>query len=275
MPTTCPVCGSEAERPEGEAVRRCTGIACPAQFAQRLLHFFSRGAMDADGVGPALITQLLDKKLVHDPADLYLLTKEQLADLDRMGEKSAQNIVDSVASTKHRSLARLVYALGIRHVGDHVAEVLAERFRSLEALAEASEEALSETAEIGPTIAQSVAVFFRQEQTKELLRQLHAAGVEPEAPAAPVAVESALSGKSIVFTGTLSMPRAEAEKLAKARGARPSSSVSKNTGFVVVGAEPGSKAEKARQLGVPVLTEEEFLRLADEKPAQPSLLNEE
>ncbi len=180
MPTTCPICGSEAIRPEGEAVRRCTGIACPAQEMQRLLHFFSRGAMDADGIGPALITQLLEHQLVRDPADLYSLTPEQLEKLERMGKKSAQNVYASIQSTTRRPLARLIYALGIRHVGDHVADVLAEHFHSLEAVAKASEEELAEVPEIGPTIAQSVAVFFRQEQTKQLLEKLQRADVEPE-----------------------------------------------------------------------------------------------
>ena len=266
MPETCPVCGSDAVRPEGEAVRRCTGIACPAQQAQRLLHFFSRGAMDADGVGPALITQLLDRELIRDPADLYFLTHQQLMDLERMGQKSAQNVLDSVAGTKRRPLARLVYGLGIRHVGDHVAEVLAEHFRSLKALAAASEEELTEVPEIGPTIAQSVAVFFRQEQTSQLLRKLTRAGVEPEVPEARAAAVAAspFAGKSVVFTGALSLPRAEAEKLVKSLGGRPSSSVSKSTDFVVVGEDPGSKYAKAQSLGVPVLTEEEFQRMVEE-----------
>ncbi len=265
MPTTCPVCGSEAIRPEGEAVRRCTGIACPAQEMQRLLHFFARGAMDADGIGPALISQLLDRNLVRDPADLYFLTQEQVEGLERMGMKSAQNVIAAIAGTKHRPLVRLIYALGIRHVGDHVAEVLAEHFRSLEAVAKVSEEELAEVPEIGPVIAQSVAVFFRQEQTKELLRKLKAAGVEPEVPEARATVtQSPFAGKSVVFTGALSRPRAEAEATVKGLGGRPSSSVSKSTDFVVVGADPGSKYEKAQQLGVRILTEEEFQRMVEE-----------
>ncbi len=264
MPTVCPVCGADAVRPEGEAVRRCTGIACPAQIAQRLLHFFSRGAMDADGVGPALITQLLERGLVHDPADLYFLSKEQLLELDRMAEKSAQNALNSLAATKRRPLARLVYALGIRHVGDHVAEVLAEHFGSLERTAAASEEELSEVPEIGPVIAQSVAVFFRQEQTRELLRKLKEAGVTPEAEARAVVEGSPFAGKTVVFTGALTRPRPEAEQMVKALGGRPSSSVSKKTDFVVAGEDPGSKYEKARELGVRILTEDEFRRMVEE-----------
>jgi DNA ligase (NAD+) len=264
MPERCPVCGSEAVRPEGEAVRRCTGIACPAQLAQRMLHFFSRGAMDADGIGPALIGQLLKKGLVRNPAEVYFVTKEQLLGLERMAEKSAQNALDSIAGTKRRPLARLVYGLGIRHVGDHVAEVLAGHFGSLERLAKASEEELAEVPEIGPVIAQSVAVFFRQEQTKELLRKLKQAGVEPEVEARPAVEGSAFAGKTVVFTGALSGPRAEAEQLVKALGGRAASSVSKKTDFVVAGEEPGSKYEKARELGVRILTEEEFRRMVEE-----------
>ena len=269
MPTTCPVCGADAVRPEGEAVRRCTGIACPEQLAQRLLHFFSRGAMEADGVGPALITQLLDRGLVHDPADLYFLTQEQLLGLERMAEKSAQNARHSLAATKRRPLARLVYALGIRHVGEHVAEVLAGHFGSLERIATASEEELSLVPEIGPVIAQSVAVFFRQEQTRELLRRLKEAGVTPEAAEARPAVEgSPFAGKTVVFTGALTTSRAEAEQMVKSLGGRPSSSVSKKTDFVVTGEDPGSKHEKARELGVRVLTEEEFRRMVEESQSR-------
>ncbi len=265
MPEVCPVCGSEALRPDDEVVRRCTGIACPAQLAQRILHFFSRGAMEADGVGPALIVQLLERKLVHDPADLYFLTHEQLLELERMGKKSAQNVLDSVAGTKHRPLARLIYGLGIRHVGGHVAEVLAEHFRSLERLAEASEEELTNTPEIGPTIAESIVVFFRQAQTKELLEKLERVGVRPPAPVEHAAAvkESPFLGKTVVFTGALSRPRAEAEKMVKDLGGRASSSVSKSTDFVVVGEDPGAKYVRAQQLGVRILTEAEFLEMVE------------
>ncbi len=262
MPVRCPVCGAEAIRPEGEAVRRCTGIACPAQLLGRIEHFFSRGALNADGIGPALIAQLVAKKLVRDPADLFFLTKDQLLGLERMADKSAQNVLDSLESVKHPTLARLIYALGIRHVGEHVAEVLAERFGSLDKLAEASEEELAETPEVGPKIAASIAAFFRQEQTKKLLEKLRRAGVQPEAPAARTAAGGPFAGKTVVFTGALSMPRAEAEQIVKAQGGRAASSVSKRTDYVVVGENPGSKYERARELGVAVLTEEEFRRMA-------------
>jgi DNA ligase (NAD+) len=220
--------------------------------------------MNAEGVGPKIIAQLTVRSMVRDPADLYFLTKDDLLKLERMGDKLAQNILEAIASTKHPPLFRLIYGLGIRHVGEHVAEVLAERFGSLDRLAEASEEELAETMEIGPVIAKEVAVFFRQEQTKELLRKLKEAGVEPEeAGAREAAEEGPFAGKTVVFTGALSMPRSEAEALVKAQGGRATSSVSKSTDFVVAGEAAGSKYEKARELGVRVLTEEEFRRMLE------------
>jgi DNA ligase (NAD+) len=262
MPDKCPVCGSDAVRPEGDAVRRCTGIACPAQLSGHIEHFFSRGALDAEGVGPALIVQLVNRKMVSDPADLFFLTKEQLLTLDRMGPKLAQNILDAIAGARHPPLPRLIYALGIRHVGDHVAEVLADRFRSLEALAKASEEELGQTPEIGPTIATTIATFFRQQQTKQLLEKLRRAGLKAQAPAAPAAAGGPFAGKTVVFTGALSMPRSQAEAMVKAQGGRVASSVSKSTDYVVIGEDPGSKHDKARELRIRILTEKEFLQMA-------------
>ncbi len=265
MPDKCPVCGADAIREQGEAVRRCTGIACPAQINGRIEHFFSRGALNAEGVGPKIIAQLTSKGLVRDPADLYFLTEDDLLELERMGDKLAQNILDAIASTKDPPLARLISGLGIRHVGAHVAEVLAEQFGSLDRLAAASEEELAETPEIGPVIAQAVAVFFRQEQTRELLRKLGKAGVSAEGPAAaPRAPEGAFAGKTVVFTGALSIPRSEAEAMVRAQGGRAASSVGRSTDFVVAGDSPGSKAEKAQQLGVPILREEEFRRMLEQ-----------
>jgi DNA ligase (NAD+) len=262
MPEKCPVCGADAVREEGEAVRRCTGIACPAQVKGRIEHFFSRGGLNAEGVGPKLIAQLTAREMIHDPADLLFITKEQLLTLDRMGDKLAQNILDAIESAKRPSLARLVYALGIRHVGEHVAEVLAAGFGSIERLAQATEEELAQTPEVGPAIAQAVAIFFHQDQTKGLLRKLERADVSPETPPAPAPqAGSALAGRTFVFTGTLAVPRAEAEALVKAHGGRATSAVSKSTDYVVVGDSPGSKYEEAQQLGVATLTEEEFRRL--------------
>jgi DNA ligase (NAD+) len=266
MPAKCPVCGADAVREEGEAVRRCTGIACPAQVNGRIAHFFSRGGVNAEGVGPKIIAQLTAREMARDPADMYFLTKEELLKLERMGDKLADNILAAIASTKRPPLARLIYGLGIRHVGEHVAEVLAERFGSLERLAQAREEELAETPEIGPVIAEAIAVFFRQQQTKRLLEKLRKAGVEPQAPprAARASAGGPFSGKTVVFTGTIGIPRSQAEAMVKAQGGRAASSVSKSTDFVIVGEEPGSKYEKARKLGVTILTEDEFRRMIEQ-----------
>jgi len=263
MPDKCPVCGADAVRPPGEAVRRCTGIACPAQIVQRMLHFFSRGALDAEGVGPALILQLVNRGLAKDPADLFFLTNEHLLTLDRMGDKLAQNILDAIAGSKRPPLHRLIYALGIRHVGHHVADVLARHFGSLEAVAAASEEELSGAPEIGPVITQAVAVFFRQQQTTELLDKLRRAGVQPQAAEVPRITGGPFAGKTVVFTGALSLPRSEAERIVTSQGGRAASSVSKKTDYVIIGDAPGPKYARARELGVAVLTEEEFRRMVD------------
>lgn len=263
FPKTCPACGAEIHRPEGEAVARCTGVSCPAQLKEHLWHFASRGAMNIDHVGESLIEQLIAKGMVKDVADLYYLTKEQLVSLERMADKSAQNVLDAIAGSKHPTLARLIYGLGIRHVGDHVAEVLAEHFGSLDRLRQATEEELSSITEVGPRIAESVSVFFRQTETAELLARLAEAGVEPqEMERAEPPAGSPFAGKSFVFTGTLSaFERKDAEALVKRFGAKASGSVSKKTDYVVVGDSPGSKYDKAIELGVSVLTEEGFQSL--------------
>lgn len=262
MPTHCPVCGSEVVKPEGEAVARCSGIACPAQLKQRIRHFVSRGALDIQGIGPALVDQLVETGLVRDPADLYALTPEQLEGLERMGKKSAENVVRAIQAAKEPSLGRLIFGFGIRYVGETVAELLAAHFGSLEELAKASLEDLLRIPGIGPQIANSVFIFFRQEQTHVLLEKLRDAGVRPQT--ALPAGEGPLSGKTFVFTGTLSIPREEAEAKVKALGGKASSSVSKNTDYVVIGEKAGSKADKARQLHVRILTEEEFNELLKE-----------
>jgi len=259
MPTHCPVCGSEVVKPEGEAVARCSGIACPAQIKQHIRHYVSRGALDIQGIGPALIDQLVEAGMISDPADLYSLTVEQLESLERMGKKSAQNAVNAIQAAKEPTLGRLIFGFGIRYVGETVAELLAAHFGSLEKLAEASLETLLTIPGIGPQIANSVFIFFRQEQTHVLLEKLRAAGVHPQT-ALPVG-EGPFSGKTFVFTGTLSVPREDAEAEVKALGGKASSSVSKNTDFVVIGEKAGSKADKARELDVRILTEEEFNEL--------------
>lgn len=262
MPTTCPSCGSAVHRPDGEAVARCTNLACPAQVLERLIHFCSRDAMNIDRVGPKLLQQLLHRQLIADPADLYRLRKEQVQALERMGDRSAQNVLDSIAQSRRTTLARLLYALGIRHVGAHVAEIAAAHFGTLDRLLRASFEEARDVPGIGPTIAESIVQFFRQPENRRLISKLREAGVQP-APPARVAARGPLAGKQLVFTGTLSrFPRSRAEALARERGAAVTSDVSKKTDFLVAGGEPGSKLEKARRLGVRVLTEGEFLKMA-------------
>ncbi len=262
MPDRCPACGAPVHRSEGDAVARCTNIACPAQVLGRLIHFGSRDAMNIDRVGPKLLIQLLDKKLIADPADLYALRAEQLAALERMGEKSAQYVLRSIAQSARPTLARFLYALGIRHVGAHVAELLAGHYDSLERVTHASFEEMRDVNGVGPIIADSVVAFFRESENRRLVRRLLDAGVRPVAPP-PAAASGPLRGKQLVFTGTLEhFPRSKAEALARERGAVVAGSVSKKTAYLVAGAAPGSKLVKARRLGVPVLTEGEFLKLA-------------
>ncbi len=266
FPTNCPVCGADVEKPEGEAVARCIGIACPAQVAARLRHWASRGAMDIEGLGPAQIEQLLERGLVHDPADLYSLTKEQLLELDRMGEKSATNLVHAIAASKRRPLPRLIFALGIRHVGETIARTLAECFRTIERLADASLEDLNGVQGIGPQIAESVHRFFRQQETQEVLRKLREAEVLPLGEGAATESRSrAFAGKSFVFTGTLqTLQRSEAEARVREMGGATGSSVTRSTTHVVAGEKAGSKLDKARQLGIPILSETEFLALVEQ-----------
>jgi DNA ligase (NAD+) len=258
MPTECPVCGGEVDGPEGEAVARCINIACPAQIKERIRHFASRGAMDIEGVGPAQVDQLIDRELVRDPADLYYLTIEQLLTLDRMAEKSATKTYNAIQDSKTPTLARLIYGLGIRHVGEHVAQVLADQFRDVEAVAGASEEELSEVPEVGPVIAASIAHFFAEHENREVLTKLRNAGVVPKF-STPAESHEGVAGKTFVFTGALqTFTREDAEEKVRQLGGKAASSVSKNTDFVVAGENAGSKLQKARDLGIPVLTEREF-----------------
>jgi len=264
MPAVCPVCGSPVERRAGEAVSRCTGGAsCPAQVLERLIHFGSRDALDIEGVGPKLLQQMLDRDLIRDPADLFTLTKAQVLTLERMADKSADNVIAAIARSRRPSLSRLIYALGIRHVGVHVADLLARHFQDLDRLAGASFEEVRDVPGVGPTIAQSVVEFFRQPATRALLRKLRAAGVRPAAPAAST---GRLAGKTFVFTGTLErISRREAAERVAAQGATVSDSVGARTTYLVAGASPGSKFDRARKLGVTVLNEQEFLRLLESR----------
>ncbi len=258
MPTVCPVCDAQVAREEGEAAYRCTGLACPAQLKESLKFFAARGSMDIDGLGEKIIDQLVDKNLVRDPGDLYLLTAEQLAALDRLGEKSAHNLTDALERSKTTSLPRLIAALGIRHVGEATARQLAEHFGDLDRIVQAEEEAFQDVPDIGPEVARSLAAFFGQEHNRVVVKKLLDAGVHfPQVEAKPA---GKLHGQTFVLTGTLaSLTRPEAKQRLEALGAKVTASVSKKTAYVVVGTDPGSKRDKAEKLGVPILSEEELL----------------
>ncbi|RTZ73942.1 MAG: DNA ligase [Gammaproteobacteria bacterium] len=266
LPKKCPVCGSEVIKPEGEAIARCTGgLFCPAQRKESIKHFASRRAMDIEGLGDKLVEQLVDKGLVQDPADLYALTKEQLVGLERMGEKSAQNLLDALERSKETTLARFLYAIGIREVGEATAQTLARHFGSLQAIENASEEELQQVPDIGPVVAAYIASFFRQPHNQEVIHKLIEAGVHwPEEEAAPKPEELPLHGKTFVLTGALSRPREEVKERLQELGARVSGSVSKKTDYVVVGENPGSKYDRAKALGVTVLEEAGLEKLLEE-----------
>lgn len=259
MPASCPVCGSPIERPEGEVVARCTGGAsCPAQVLAKLVHFGSRDAMNIEGVGWKLLHQMLDRGLVRDPADLYRLTREQILSLERMAERSAQNVLDAIERSKQTTLGRLIYALGIRHVGASVAEALARHFGDICSLMRASFEEIRDVAGIGPVIARGVRDFFDAPQNRELVERLLRAGVRPERPEKKKEA-GPLDGKTFVFTGTLDgIPRREAEEMVRSLGGVVIGSVGAKTDYVVVGANPGSKADRARKLGLRMLDQGAF-----------------
>ncbi len=255
MPRHCPVCGSEAEREEGEADYRCSGgLFCPAQRKQALLHYAQRRAMDIEGLGDKLVDQLVDSGRVSTLADLYSLQLQDLAGMDRMAEKSAQNLLDALTQSRQTTLPRFLFGLGIRHVGEATAKALARHFGQLQAIMDASEDALAQVADVGPVVAHSIHTFFAQAHNREVVQALRNAGVHwPEGDAlAPT--ELPLAGLTVVLTGTLqSMGRDEAKDKLEALGAKVAGSVSKKTTYVVAGAEAGSKLEKAQALGVPIL----------------------
>ncbi|MFA5242286.1 MAG: NAD-dependent DNA ligase LigA [Sulfuricella sp.] len=263
MPTACPVCGSHVARDPEEAVARCSGgLYCPAQRKQALLHFASRRAMDIEGLGDKLVEQLVDKEIVHNPADLYRLGMPALAGLERMAEKSAQNTLDAIEKSKRTTLARFVYALGIRNVGEATAKELARHFGNLEGLMEADMADLQQVADIGPVVAQSILEFLAETHNREVIEQLRGAGVEwPEEVGAGPA-NGALSGRTFVLTGALpNLSREQAKEAIEALGGKVSGSVSKKTHYVVAGADPGSKYDKALALGIKILDEDELLEL--------------
>jgi DNA ligase (NAD+) len=259
-PTHCPVCGGKVFREEGEAVRRCLSQTCPAKLKESLLHWASRKALKIDGLGERLVDQLVQKSLVRDVSDLYRLGKDELKDLERMGPKSAENLVKEIEASRSLEFWRLLFGIGIRHVGERTAQILARQFGSIERLEQASQEELEQVHEIGPKLAESIFQFFRQPENRALIERLRVAGLpmKSDAVEAPERAQ-VFAGKTFVLTGTLdTMTREEAGTLIAERGGRVSSSVSKKTDFVLAGRDAGSKLEKAKDLGVRILEEPEF-----------------
>ena len=268
MPAACPACGSPPVRLPGEAAARCLNMACPARLGEGLVHFASRQAMDITGLGPAVLKQLLAAGLVGDVADLYRLTKEDLLSLDRMGDKSADNLLQALENSKNAAQARLIFALGVRHVGSQIAKTLAARYGGLAGLLEATREELVEIPEIGPAIADSLAEFFANPHNRQVVAKLAAAGVaiNPAATSEQGSAAAALNGKTFVLTGTLTgYSRQEAQELLENLGGKVTGSVSRKTDYLVAGANPGSKHDKAQSLGVTILDEKAFETLISEK----------
>ena len=263
MPEKCPVCGSKVVRLEGEVAHRCIDLACPAQIRENIRHFVSRGGMDIEGLGDKIVSQLLDAGLIRDPADLYAITKEQLLELERFAEKSAENLIAAIARSKHPPLERLLFALGIRHVGEYVAKILSKKFGSVGKIETASQEELTAIDGIGPTIAESIFKFSHEPHNLKILRKLEQADVRPVVE--KQATSTALAGKTFVFTGSLKgLSREKAKETVVSLGGAATSTVSKKTDYVVAGEDPGSKYEKAKSLGVAILDEEGFLKLIRE-----------
>jgi len=267
LPDKCPVCGSRTVRPLGEAVLRCENANCPAQIKERIEHYASRRALNIEGLGEKLVEQFFEAELVREFQDLYKLKKEELVKLERMGEKSAQNLLDSIERSKDATLKRFIYALGIRHVGEYVASLLAANYGSIESVMEAGEEDLLEIEGIGPEVAASITSFFEKEENRKLVKDLLELGVKPRPEGgAGAAKESPLAGLKVVLTGSLSsMTRDEARDKVESMGGHVVSTVSRNTDLVVAGDDPGSKLDKARELGVKVIIEEEFLKMLGEQ----------
>jgi DNA ligase (NAD+) len=261
MPEKCPSCGSDVVRLEGESAYRCIGLACPAQIREHIKHFSSRGAMDIEGLGDKLVEQLLETGKINDPADIYLLSREKLLTLDRMADKSASNLLDAIERSKNPPLEKFIFALGIRHVGEHISRILSSKFNNISDLTETTEDQLLAIRDIGPEVAGSIVKFFRTQGNIKVIEKLHDAGVRPlRTTVAPQ--EAPLMGKSFLFTGTLSeMSRIEARKVVESLGGTVISSLTNTTDYLVVGEAPGSKLQKAKAAGVTVLDEKEFYKL--------------
>ena len=265
MPDRCPACGSKVVRLEGEVAVRCTSIACPAQQYEKIIHFASKGAMDIEGLGPAVVSKLLEKKLISDPADIYYLKYEDIITLENFKDKSTRNLLKAIEESKNRPLSRLLFALGIKYVGSHTAEVLSKEFPTLDSLMNACYEEIEKIREIGPKIAESIVNFFRQEQNLKVIEKLRKAGVNFGSELKEVTEKEGFVGKTFVITGKLnSFSREEATEIIESSGGRVTSSVSRNTDIVIVGESPGSKLDDARKFGIKTITEEEFKRMIEE-----------
>ncbi len=267
IPDQCPVCNSEAIRVEGQAAKRCVNSLCPARLKETIRHFASRGAMDIDGLGEKIVDQLVDNGLVDDPADLYELSREQIADLDRMGSKSAANLIEAIENSRSPRMDRFLFSLGVPLVGEHVARLLLQEFNDIDELMSAKEDELLNIHGIGPEVTESVMSFFRDPRNKDMIKRLMDKGINPE----PIQKDdktrsSNVQGKAFVFTGSISLPRPDAKRLVEQAGASVKGSVSKKTDYVVAGEDPGSKLDKARDLGVEIISEEEFMRLINKPP---------
>jgi len=263
MPLTCPACKASIIKPEGEAMHRCINTACPAQSLERLKHFVSRGAMDVDGIGEKLCAALFDAGLINDVSDFYYLTRDQLLGLERLADRSVSNILDSIENSKDRSLHRVIFALGIQHVGAETAELLTRHFSSMKSLAAATEEKLVSIPSIGPQIAQSIIAFFEQPENKNIIERLGNAGLRLEEETIELK-QLPLTGQEFVITGKFEgLTQQQAEEQIKTLGGLVGSSVTRKTTFLIVGADPGSKLDKARKLGVKLLTQEDFLHIIE------------
>ncbi|HOL13280.1 MAG TPA: NAD-dependent DNA ligase LigA, partial [Bacillota bacterium] len=263
MPQSCPACGTRLVREAGEAVWRCDNSQCPAKLVEGLVYFASRDALDIEGMGPAVVQQLVDAGLVKNPADIFKLTKEQLLGLDRFGERSAAKLVASIEEAKGRGLARLLTALGILHVGTQTAASLAAYFGSMEKLVTATEDQLAQVPDIGPVVASSISAFFQNPKNIQLIEELKKLGVKMDEP--KQSRGEAFSGKTFVVTGTLSQfSRKEAKDAIESLGGKTTESVSKNIDYLVVGEKPGSKLDKARELGISILDEQQFIDMLTE-----------
>lgn len=263
MPESCPVCGARVSREEGEAAYRCTGIDCPAQLERNIIHFVSRDAMDIEGMGPSVVAKLLENGIIKSSADIYYITKDEIAGLDKLGEKSADNLLASIEKSKSNDLSRLIYAMGIRHIGAGAGKLIAKKVKTIDALFDITAEQLTEIDDVGGIMAESVVDFFAQPHMREYVDRLKAAGVNTEY------IEdgdtgTALEGMTIVVTGTLpTLGRKEATELIEKNGGKASGSVSKKTTYVLAGEAAGSKLTKANELGIPVIDEAEFLRMIE------------